>query len=77
MSKLVGDQEFNGVVHVKDIGGYDGTNPLPSNSLQAAVNRLSGGPEYNETKRAVVFPITSSAEYDSVKRSVSFETINY
>lgn len=67
----------------KEIGKGLSTNDYTNDEKEKASNgqlayeRLSNGPEYNETKRAVVFPITSGAEYDSVKRSVSFETINY
>ena len=34
MSKLTGNQEFNGDVYIKGIGGYDGTNPSPERTLQ-------------------------------------------
>jgi len=33
MSKLIGNQEFNGDVYVKGIGGYDGTNASGSGVL--------------------------------------------
>ena len=40
MSKLVGNQEFNGDVYVKGVGGYDGTNATASTveTIQAVLN---------------------------------------
>ena len=39
MSKLTGNQEFNGEVYVKGVGGYNGTNPVSgSNDLATAIN---------------------------------------
>lgn len=38
MSKLIGDQEFNGDVHIKGIAGYDGTNPTSANSMTVATD---------------------------------------
>ncbi len=38
MSKLTGNQEFNGDVHIKGIAGYDGTNPTSANSVTVAAD---------------------------------------
>jgi hypothetical protein len=38
MSKLTGNQEFNGDVHIKGIAGYDGTNPTSANSITVATD---------------------------------------
>ena len=38
MSKLTGNQEFNGDVHIKGIAGYDGTNPTSANSITMAAD---------------------------------------
>ena len=40
MSKLIGNQEFNGDVYVKDVGGYDGTNATASTveTIQTVLN---------------------------------------
>ena len=38
MSKLTGNQEFNGDVHIKGIAGYDGTNPTSANSITVAAD---------------------------------------
>ena len=38
MSKLTGNQEFNGDVYIKGIAGYDGTNPTSANSITVAAD---------------------------------------
>ena len=38
MSKLTGNQEFNGDVYIKGIAGYDGTNPTSANSVTVATD---------------------------------------
>lgn len=38
MSKLIGNQEFDGDVYVKGLGEYDGTNPSVSDSLKEVVD---------------------------------------
>ena len=48
MSKLTGNQEFNGEVYVKDIGGYDGTNPSQSQSLKDVIENCAK--DINEPK---------------------------
>lgn len=40
MSKLTGNQEFNGEVYVKDIGGYNGTNPSQAQSVKTVIDGL-------------------------------------
>ena len=41
MSKLTGNQEFNGEVYVYGLGGYNGTNPSQSESLKDVVDNLA------------------------------------
>ena len=38
MSKLTGNQEFNGDVYIKGVAGYDGTNPTSANSITMAAD---------------------------------------
>lgn len=38
MSKLIGNQEFDGDVYVKGVGGYDGTNPSSAQTLEQVVD---------------------------------------
>ena len=49
MSKLTGNQEFNGDVYIKGIAGYDGTNPTSANSVTMAADaELFTEDEWNE-----------------------------
>ena len=41
MSKLIGNQEFNGDVYVRGLGGYDGTNPVNAHTLQDTIQGLA------------------------------------
>lgn len=40
MSKLTGNQEFNGEVYIKGIGGYDGTNPTSALTIQEVIGDI-------------------------------------
>ena len=65
MSKLTGNQEFNGNVYVKDIGGYNGDNPLSSLTLQDAVNSKASlnSPNFTGTPTApMALPGDSSTQ---------------
>jgi len=63
MSKLTGNQEFNGYVYLKGIAGYDGTNANEEgissiqtviNELQTTMNNLQNSYIVNEVPQDVI-----------------------
>ena len=65
MSKLKGNQEFNGDVYVKGVGGYDGTNPAIARRISDALMQCAG------VKNIISL---TKAEYDALTNKDS-ETI--
>lgn len=70
MSKLTGNQEFNGDVYIKGIGGYDGTNPSPERTLQKLLSptrrlrfRIVETKVYPDEQRAELYCSKSASDY--------------
>ena len=66
MSKLTGNQEFNGDVYIKGIAGYDGTNPTSANSITVAADAEPfTEDEWNEIFRRAAMNVIYTEDFNT------------